>query len=204
MAKKTNKIKQIQQKDIKAMAIISNCGHASHQQLSIHLKDNRIDAWRSRGVIEERSYRDVNGEYQTAYALTVKGKDFTKKHMGLDNHQSTNKKKTKHDVAVAKRYTSLSEQERSTYKNETVLRAEFKEHLMELKHSNPTLHQEINNLYRSKQISTPDGAYTSTSANGESVTVYAETITRNYKEQEIIAKHNYVAVMGGELQMDRT
>lgn len=195
MAKKY--IKNFYYRDQKALLAVSKCGYVSHTNLKNFVADSRIKNYCRDGYIIKETVTKPNGEVLEGYKLTKQGREFVAKEYGFKDHyhaQSLN-----HDLGVANKYFSLTEQERETWKTETELRNEFEEKLNQLYHENYERYNEIREQLEQGQISMPDCSYTSE----KGVEIAYEIITNNYGQQEIEAKEKFVEIMKLEYEAER-
>lgn len=167
----------------------SRCGHCSNQQLKNYVADSRIKHYIYDGYIKKEVFNKNNAEQLIGYKLTNEGRKLLETEWGVKKHyiaQSIN-----HDIGIANKYFSLSEQQKEEWKTETELRHEFIERLEELKYEDYSRYEELNNMLDERQISIPDGSYEIEPG----IEVCYEVITNSYGQAEILAKENYIEIM---------
>lgn len=195
MAKKY--IKNFYYRDQKALLAVSKCGYVSHTNLKNFVADSRIKNYCRDGYIIKETVTKPNGEVLEGYKLTKQGRDFVAKEYGFKDHyhaQSLN-----HDLKLADKYLSLTEQERETWKTETQLRNEFEEKLNQLYKVDYERYNEIREQLEQGKISMTDCSYISE----KGIEIAYEIITNSYGQQEIEAKEKFVEIMKLEYEAER-
>lgn len=190
MARKKVYITQFFKRDKDAFTSMSKVGHITQQQMkSCNVTESRIKNYIRDGLVERVAYK-TNKTTDYAYKLTRQGRELAERNWGVNNHyhaQSIN-----HDLSIANKYFSLSEEQRQTWKTETELRDKFEEKLQDLKDQGE---EETARLYgemlEKGLISMPDASYVSE----DGIEVSYEVITSSYGRQELQAKETYVEIM---------
>lgn len=148
-------------------------------------------------TIEKCTYIAKNGTRQEVYRITEYGKIWIGKHIAnLSDRKFYTSTGTEHDLKIMDKILTLSKEERLTMRCEAEIRDSFKAMLNQLLEDRNC--DRYNKLYTALQehtISMPDLAY------GEKE--YYETITNSYGQAEIQAKIEAVALIGGNLQMEK-
>lgn len=192
-------------KDKIAFQAFSNVGYCTREQLISNINgmsNKRIDNYVKAGYIKCEVCNKRN-ENITSYKLTQEGKNYINKNFGIThNYVAQN---PHHDKALADKYFSLTEKERATWKNETVLKNELKDFLKELEYNkqvyqyeNKQTHEierytveELLQRYEDREYSVCDCSYISESG----VQIVYEVETNNYHKAEIKAKLEYCNII---------
>ena len=199
MSKRKSSIKKFQLKDEKSFKTLSNCGHATKDQLlSIKgMSEKRIDNYVKDGLIK----KDINFNKKTnsnieAYRLTDYGRNFINKNFNINHNYVP--QSIEHDLAITNKYLSLTEKEQDSFKNETVLKNEFYQTIEQYrdepyKTQNGELlyYNDLWERYHNGSFSSVDCCYTSES--GQIITYEVET--DSYREQHIVAKIEFCNFM---------
>lgn len=154
--------------------------------------DRRLNNYQRQGLVEKVQYRNPhNKQLEYCYKLTSAGKDFyTLRHE--QEHHYYQAQSPQHDLAMADKYFSLSDHERSTWRTETEVRNEFKQHIESLRdQGNFERAKQLEDMYAAKQISVVDAVYETE----QGVQVAYEVVTNSYGHQELQAKQEFVEVM---------
>lgn len=199
MAKKKSKYKidkkSLTQDDKRLWNGLRVCGHMTRQQLETFVGRTRLEHYVKDGLLtKDIEIKDNNRII--GYTPTSKGIRFAKSHLNLDNFYSS--KSVHHDIKMSDVYMSKSQEVRDTFKSETELRNEFRRKMTELSETDPTLHQKYNEMWKNREISTPDMSYTEVRYEADEEIVEEicyESITKNYKQSEIEAKRTFSKIM---------
>ncbi|HBH3439847.1 hypothetical protein PR262_08485 [Clostridioides difficile] len=181
-------IKNFYNRDRLALTSLSKCGHCSTEQLKTFIADKRITNYLRDELVTREVLNKNNGEQIEGYKLTAKGRDFIEKEWGIRNNyiaQSIN-----HDIGIANKYFSLTEEERASWKTETELKLEFHERLNDLRVNDYEKYKEVNKMIEDRLISVTDCSYIK-----EGVEIYFEIITNSYGQAEIQAKERFIEFM---------
>lgn len=189
MARQSHYITNINNRDIKAFNALSRCGHVQRENLLTCISKSRIENYQKEGLITKDVHVSNKNETTTAYKLTDKGLDLAIKHTDVDRPYQA--QSVVHDCQIADKYFSLTKEEQETWKTETQLRDEFNEKLEQLREQDYSRYQELQEQYQSREISMPDGSYTSEMG----VEVFYESVTNNYGQAELEAKERAVEVL---------
>lgn len=192
MSRKTT-IDRIYPRDWKVFGALSKCGHASHEQLREFVRDKRLSTYEKAGLIGRVPYHRAGSgsEDRTCYRLTSAGREFCRKqlHMsGMYHAQSV-----AHDMGLADRYFSLSQEERDSWQTESQVRDMYEQYLDQLRdQGQEELAQSLWDKLQEGETSPPDAVYTTES--GEQIVL--EVVTNNYGETELAEKSEFSAVLG--------
>lgn len=187
-----NRITTIYPRDRHAMAALGRCGHVSHDQLGTYLRDKRISDYLKSGLLQKVVYAKPGdrAQDQACYKLTTKGREFCRHTLRMS--EMYRPQSITHDMGVADRYFSLTQQERDSWQTETEARTLFEAHIEQLREQGDE--ERANELWdklREGAISPPDAIYTNT----QGVQVAFEVITNNYGEEEISEKLEFIEEM---------
>lgn len=187
-------ITQFFNRDKIAFNALSKVGHATTSQLkSCGLADSRIKNYVRDGLVQKVAHN--GGE---AYKLTRAGRELATNNWGIKDHyhaQSVN-----HDLGLANKYFSLTDEQRDTWKTETELRDQFQEELDKMRdQGEEEKAQMYEDMLNQGLISMPDCTY----SNEQGVEISYEVITNNYGEEELQAKEAYVQIVGCEYETTR-
>lgn len=198
-------------KDKIAFTAFSNCGHCTREQLLNNIKgmsNKRIDGYIKAGYIA-KSICNKKNENIIAYKLTDSGRNYIKNaHQITHNYVPQN---PYHDKALSEKYFSLSDSERASWKNETVLKNELKDFLEENRYNIFVFKSayseeeerysgdELQQRYDEGEISVVDCSYTS----DEGIIVSYEIETNHYHQAEIKAKIEYCSITNTEYTSTR-
>lgn len=181
-------IKNFYNRDRLALTSLSKCGHCSGEQLKEFIANKRITNYVRDELVVREVLNKNNGEQIEGYKLTAKGRAFIEKEWGIKNHyiaQSIN-----HDLGIANKYFSLTEQERESWKTETELKLDFHERLADLMVNDYSRYEEVNKMIEDKLISVIDCSYVEAG-----IEVYFEVITNSYGQAELQAKERFIEFM---------
>lgn len=160
-------IKKFQIKDKLCFQLLVNCGYATKEQmLQIRgMSEKRIKGYLSDGYIlkEVSNISDV-----VAYKLTDRGLVFAAKEFGFKNCYFATS--IPHDVKLSDFYLSLSPTERATFRNKTLLNADFYKQMENYKkklYKGSLGYEELRKMYNEGQLLRVDCAYVSDS--GENI-----------------------------------
>lgn len=190
MARKKVYITQFFKRDKDAFTAMSRVGHITKEHMkNCNIADSRIKNYIRDGLIERVAYK-TNTTTGYAYKLTRQGREVAERNWGVNNHYHA--QSATHDLSIANKYFSLSEDQKQTWVTETELRYRFEAKLQELKdQGQEETARTYEEMLEKGLISMPDASYTS--ENG--VEVSYEVITSSYGRQELQAKETYVEIM---------
>lgn len=184
-------ITQFFNRDKLAFTALSKVGHVTTAQLKqCGLADSRIKNYIRDGLIEKIAFKQgkTTGE---AYKLTKVGRELAESKWALRGHYHA--QSPKHDLALANKYFSLSEQQRDSFMSETQVRDLFMEKLQIMRdQGQEELSKRYEDMLTKGLISMPDAIY----INEQGVEVSYEVITNNYGIEELQAKEAFVQIMG--------
>lgn len=191
-------ITQFFQRDKLAFTALSNCGHISTTQLKqCGLADSRIKNYIRDGLIVKVVFKQGNSIGE-AYKLTKEGRELAESKWALRGHYHA--QSPKHDLALANKYFSLSEQQRDSLMTETQIRDLFIEKLQSMRdQGQEELSKRYEDMLNRGLISMPDALYT----NDQGIQVSYEVITNNYGKEELQAKEAFVQIMQTEYETTR-
>lgn len=191
-------------KDKESFQALSNVGYCTREQLIENIKgmsNKRIDNYLKAGLIKEEICNRRN-ENIISYKLTKEGKQYINKNFGIKHNYVP--QNPHHDRALANKYFSLTPNERASWKNETILKNEFKDLIRELKDSQSNYtytnqetgetkkytYDELESHYQNGDISVVDCIYTTE----EGIQVVYEVVTNQYRSADIEAKIEYCSI----------
>lgn len=181
-------IKNFFYRDQKALMSVSRCGHVTHQQLKNFVADSRIKNYIRDGYMTREVFTKPNGITMEGYKLTRQGREFVEKNYGFRDHQHA--QSLNHDLGIANKYFSLTEEQRETWRTETELRNLFEEQLNNLYKTDYDCYTEIREQLENREISMPDCSY----INEQGVEICFEVITNSYGIPELQAKERYIEI----------
>lgn len=189
MARKSNYITNINNRDIKAFNALSRCGYVQRENLLTCISKSRIENYQKQGLIEKEVYVSNRNETTTAYKFTDKGLNLSIKYTGIDKPYQA--QSIMHDCQIADKYFSLTNDERETWKTESELREEFFNKMEELREQDYSRYQELQEQYNNREISMPDCSYTTETQ----IEVFFESVTNSYGQAELEAKERAIEVL---------
>lgn len=200
---KTKYIERFTLKDLQVLYGLSRVGHFSPDQIKeLGITDRRTKNMVKDKLMEVKTYRHKSQEYE-AYKLTERGYKFLLENirgelrdkLDLGETDRYSSSSIRHDLALADKYLKLSWEEQQTWRTESMSRDQFNEYLDKLQEDKQwELYYKLQDQYRDREITMPDGVYTSSS--GEVVAV--EVIGSKYTGAMIESKVNYCDTMGIE------
>lgn len=194
MGRKKHYIVSYNSKDEKFFQALRCTGYLDHSRARQFLSENRLKNMGFEKIIEKCSYLNPRTKKEEeVYRFTDKGKSFCQQEYGLRNFYRSSS--PEHDLKVADKYLSLSEQERQTWKTEGDNRDRWKEYMTELKEENIVKWDELEQKYKNHEISMPDCSYTS-----GGIEICYEVKTNNYGIEEIEAKQIFADEMNLKIQ----
>ena len=184
---------KIMNKDKEVFEAVCKVGHIRREHIeSLRVNNNRINTYVKEGYMKKEVHKGVE-----SFKLTKEGHSIAEKEMYIYDHykaQSHN-----HDLGVADKYFSLDYRVRDTFKSETELKNQFKEHIEKVSVVDKERAEKLENDYREKRISVPDCSFV-----GENGTPVAfEIVTANYSKAEIQAKEEFCREMKMEYKEGR-
>lgn len=191
-------VTQFFNRDRLAFTAMHRVGHVSYDHLLLcGLADRRIKNLVRDGHLEKVVYK-VKGKNKECYKLTKSGRETAARLWGI-NH-AYHAQSAIHDLALAEKYFSLSEDLRERWKTETQIRREFEERIYNIREEGKEAEARLYEDMLSKNlISMPDGLYT----NSAGIEVGVEILTNSYGIQEIRSKEMYVGITGCQYETIR-
>lgn len=195
--RKSHYIDTANHKDISFLNALRCSGICTKEQALCFISANRLKNFVLDKTIQKCSYIDDKGNRQAIYRISDDGKKWIAQNVPtLADRKYYTSTGTEHDLRLMNKIISLTPEQRLTMRCEAEIRDEFKEHLGKLLEDKLyDRHEELYNAMSSHTISMPDLAY--------GVNEYYEVITSSYGETEIQAKIEAVAIVGGNLEMER-
>lgn len=133
------------------------------------------------------------------YRLTSKGRDFCRRELSLTRLYGA--QNPAHDLALADRYFSLSENERETWQTENQSRDAISSYIQQLREQGEDERaRELWDKLQDGRLSMPDAVYT----RSDGVSVAFEVVTNNYGQAELEAKEQAAEALGSEIELQRT
>ena len=185
-------VNKLMNRDRLAMTAVSRCGFCTKQHLNNYIKDSRINSYERAGWLKKETIVSNQDKKVTAYKLTGEGKKVLEKNFGVKQHYK--EQSIVHDLKIADRYFSLSENERESWRTETQIRSEFTEKLQEIRSQDYDRYQQILEDIREGLYSMPDCAYTTETG----IEIYFEATTSNYSQIELEAKERVIEIVKEE------
>lgn len=190
-------IKRMMSHDIAAFEAMAKCGHISKAHFQqVGVGESRIGKYMKEGLVERVNWKNRNNS-GVCYKLTDAGKDFYYERTGFGGFYSP--QSGAHDLAIADKYFSLSNDERKSFLTEKQARKVFRTHLNDLRAQDRSQEADhLAGLLKSGQISMPDALYRS----GDRLVAF-EVITSSYGRAEIAAKEAFVDAVGADTDFVR-
>lgn len=182
------RIDRIYPRDRAAMAALGRTGHISHQQLGEFLRDKRISDYCKEGLLQKtvQSKPGDGQEDKICYRLSTTGREFCRRELHMDGMYRA--QSVTHDMGLADRYFSLTQEERNTWQTESQAREEMKDHIEQLREQgNEARANALWDKLEKGEISPSDAIYTTS----QGVCVAFEVITTHYGHEEILEKMEF-------------
>ncbi|MFJ2047903.1 hypothetical protein PTQ21_06165 [Paenibacillus marchantiae] len=190
-------ITQFFNRDRLAFTALSRVGHANREQLNgVGIADSRLKNYVRDGLVEKVCYKQGN-QVEECYKLTKGGRELAKQQWALNNHYHA--QSPRHDLALARKYFSLPEEQQRTWKTESELREQFISKIEQLKINRVEEANRYEQMLDRGLLSFPDGSY----INDQNAEVVYESITNNYGVTELLSKEVYVEIMKCEYETIR-
>ncbi|MGG1639531.1 hypothetical protein [Paenibacillus sp. NRS-1760] len=173
-------------------------GHVSYDQLqTCGLADRRIQNLVRDGLVEKVAYKR-KGKSEYCFKLSKLGRETAARLWGLS--YAYHAQSPIHDLGIAEKYFSLSEELREKWKSETQIRKEFEDRIADMrKEGNEVEAKLYQDMLKEKLISMPDGLYNNT----EGIEVGVEIITNSYGIEEMRSKETFVSIIGCQYETIR-
>ncbi|WP_248928959.1 hypothetical protein [Paenibacillus hamazuiensis] len=191
-------ISQFFNRDRLAFSALARVGHVSHEHLQkCGLADRRIKNLISDGYIEKVAYKQGN-QIKECYKLTRIGRETASRTFALN--QAYHAQSPIHDVALANKYFSLSEETRNNWKTEAQVRDDFIERINAMRGEGKEAEAKLyEDMLDKKLISMPDCVYVDEKGNE----VAYEIVTSSYGQEELRAKEALVEIMNYKYETTR-
>lgn len=176
-----------------------NCGHLNHEQLkNLGMSDTRIKSYCRDGIFKKVAY-DIKGQVNNGicYKLSDEGKKYATTNWGFKKFAQNTNGHERHNLDVANKYMSLTQEERATVLNEREVRDLVQDRIWDIE--NKQERDQAQELLDQGTMSMPDIVYTTE----EGVTMAFETITNNYGEVDIVAKQETCTFIKAELELHK-
>ncbi|WDM21285.1 hypothetical protein [Paenibacillus polymyxa] len=185
-------------RDRLAFTAMHRVGHVSSDHLrSCGLVDRRIQNLVRDGLVEKVTYKE-KGKNKDCYKLTKSGRETAARLWGLNF--AYHAQSPIHDLAIAEKYFSLSEELRESWKTETQIRKEFEDCISNMRKDGNDLEAKLyQDMLNEKLVSMPDGLYSNT----EGIEVVVEIITNSYGVEEMRSKETFVSIIGCQYETIR-
>ncbi len=197
LGRKSHYIQTPNHKDAQFLNALRCSGVCNRQQALCFISANRLKNFVLDKTIEKCSFIDKDGQRQSIYRISDTGKKWIVQNISaLDGRKYYTSTGTQHDLKLMDKIISLTPEERQTMRCEAEIRDDFKSHLDKLLEDKLyDRYEALYNAMASHNLSMPDLSY--------GVNEYYEVITDSYGQAEIQAKIDTVAVIGGNLEMER-
>ncbi|OMD62989.1 hypothetical protein BSK62_22030 [Paenibacillus odorifer] len=180
-----------------AFTALSRVGHVNREQMSnIGIADSRMKNYIRDGLVEKVTYKQGN-RTEECYKLTKSGRELAKQQWALIGHYHA--QSPRHDLALARKYFSLSEELQRSWRTETELREQFVNMIEKFKVKGAIEADRYEQLLERGILSFPDALY----VNEQGVEIVYESITNNYGVAELMSKETYVEIMKCEYETIR-
>lgn len=192
-------IKSFNAKDKNAFTAFSKCGHLNHNHLkSLGVSETKIKNYSRDGLIKKVAY-DIKGQVNNGicYKLTDEGRKVAERKFDLQKFAQNTNGHERHNLDVANKYMSLTQEERATVLNEREVRDLVQDRILEIE--NKQERDQASELLDQGAMSMPDIVYTTE----EGVTMAYETTTNNYGEEDIVAKQETCTFIKAELELHK-
>ncbi|MGV3076379.1 hypothetical protein ACEE21_14970 [Clostridium baratii] len=190
-------IRNLYSRDEKAFTAFSKTGNLTKEHLNkLDISDTRIKNYCRENYIEKVFYSVKNEtENRVAYRLTNTGREIASEKFALSNfNQSLS---VRHNIDVAEKYMSLSQEERETVLNEREVRELVQEQINSIEQQQER--DRYQEMLDTGRMSMPDMIYKTE----QGVVIAYETITNNYSEVEIRAKEETCEFLKIEIEMNK-
>ncbi|HFL3726346.1 MULTISPECIES: hypothetical protein [Peptostreptococcaceae] len=185
MARKKEYITTLYKRDDDTLKAVARTGYYTDDMIkdNFNQTDRRItNMCRDGYLVKEDTMRG------TFYKIGDKGKDYVEKEFGIKCYpaQSPN-----HDMEISRRYCSLDESTRETWRTELEVREDLYKHINDLKDKGEfSRADEIERGLKDGTMSVPDCSYKVVTEEQVVREIYFEVVTDNYSKADIQAKEN--------------
>lgn len=183
---KAEPITKLLNRDYPVMEAMRAVGHLTEKHLKedLGIAHNRIERYVASGWFKKDIHNTAEGERIVSYTPTKKGFEYMREELHYSDIYKP--QSVLHDLELADRYFSLSEEQRKTWITETQQQRELKELYEQLKQDDPDQAREL------QDFSACDGGY----INDQGEVCLIEIITSTYTQSMIQAKHSCAALYG--------
>ncbi|MCC0566253.1 hypothetical protein HN020_03210 [Brevibacillus borstelensis] len=183
-------ITQFFNRDRLAFTAMFKVGHVTREHLyQCGLADSRIKNLLRDGHIEKIAYKHL-GKTEECYKLTKSGRGTATRLWGLE--QAYKAQSPAHDLSLANKYFSLSEEIRNSWKTEAQVRDEFIERINAMRDEGKEVEAKLyEDMLNKRMISMPDCVYVDEKGNE----IAYEVVTDSYGMEEMRAKEALVEIM---------
>ncbi|MBT2282215.1 hypothetical protein J7E78_01440 [Paenibacillus polymyxa] len=199
MARRSKRlVTQFFTRDRLAFTAMHRVGHVSSDHLhSCGLADRRIQNLVRDGLVEKIAYKR-QGKSVYCFKLSKLGRETAARLWALS--YAYHAQSPIHDLAIAEKYFSLSEESRKSWKTETLIRKEFEDRISDMrKEGNEVEAKLYQDMLKENLLSMPDGLYINSAGNEVGV----EIITNSYGIEEMRSKETFVSMIGCQYETIR-
>ncbi|MCG7380053.1 hypothetical protein MH215_23955 [Paenibacillus sp. ACRSA] len=185
-------------RDRLAFTAMHNVGHVSSDHLhTCGLADRRIQNLIRDGLVEKVAYKR-KGKSEYCFKLSKLGRETAARLWALS--YAYHAQSPIHDLAIAEKYFSLSEESRESWKTETLIHKEFEDRISNIREEGNEVEAKLyQDMLKEKLISMPDGLY----SNAEGKEVGVEILTNSYGIDEMRSKETFVSMIGCQYESIR-
>ncbi len=198
MARKKEYITTLYKRDDDTLKAFARTGYYTSDMIkdNFNQSDRRIiNMCRDGYLVKEDTMRG------TFYKLGDKGKDYVEKEFGIKCYPAQS---PSHDVELSRRYVSLDEDTRDTWRTELEVREDIYNYINDLKDEGDFARaNEIERGLEDGTMSMPDCQYVVITEEGIEREVYYEVITDNYTKADIQAKENIAVVTNTRIEYSK-
>lgn len=156
-----------------------------------NFKENGIKPTRMQGYIKDKYFqKSYTKKGEEVYKFTTKGRDFVEKKGWVNKSYSP--QSAEHDLGLAKKYSSLTQEQKDSWKTEADHRQNFIDMLDKYRSLGDSRYKELDEMYKNKDITMPDCSFTNDKGEEE----VHEVTTKYYTKQDIKSKQSYCSNMG--------
>lgn len=195
--RKSHYIQTPNHKDADFLNALRCGGVCTKQQAQHFISSNRLRNFVLDKTIEKCSFIDGKGNRQEVFRLSERGKAWVREHIpAISDRKFYHSNGTEHDLKLFDKIISLPKELRQTIRCEAEIRDECHERLQTfLENRDYERYEALYSALQEHTVSMPDLAY--------GVDEYYEVVTSSYGQAEIEAKIEAVAIIGGNLEMER-
>lgn len=198
MARKKEYITTLYKRDDDTLKALGRTGYYDADMIkeNFNQSDRRItNMCRDGYLVKEDTMRG------TFYKLGDKGKDYVEKEFGIKCYPAQS---PSHDMKLSRRYCSLDEDARETWRTELEVRQDIYNYINDLRDEGDFAKaNEIERCLEDGSMSMPDCQYTVVTEEGVKREIYYEVITDNYTKADIQAKENIAVVTNTRIEYSK-